>query len=152
MAFLALEINASVRLCVSAQPLEEEFRFHPRSLAEQSPKRDDSSQRRRRCAVSINVQCGEARDVSLAIGNNRQPEINVQSLEVAAVRVRRRDDEMPHHGKARHPRANGVLPSGLLEDALRARPRELLAVVWDAEMHEPDVQELARGRRWIGLD
>jgi hypothetical protein len=96
--------------------------------------------------VLIDVQGGKARHVTRAIGHNRKPEIHMQSLEISAQRVRRRNVEIPDNVQGRHACSDGVRSSRLVENGSRARPRELLAVVWRAEMHDPDVQELGGSR------
>jgi len=148
----ALDAVAGVRRSVPAEPIEEHSGLYPRSLAEQWAKRDDAGQRSRWWAVSMDVQGGEARHVRRAMGRNREPEIDVQSLEVAALRSSGRNGELPHHAQGRHASPDGVLSSRLPEDGSCARPREPLAVLRRAQMHEPGAQELGGSRRSIDLD
>lgn len=78
---------------------------------------DDASQGTRPRAAKVNMQGGEARHIARTIGHNRKPEIDVESLEVALPRPRRRDCEPSDHAQGRHALPNGVLSGCLSKDS-----------------------------------
>jgi hypothetical protein len=96
--------------------------------------------------VSIDVQGGEARDITRARGHYRKPKIKMESLEPAAPRANRRHGELPHHAQRRHAHRKPVVSSRLSEDRSRARPCELRRLQRHAQMHEPGTHELGGSR------